>query len=193
LFEFALDLFVLYDICVVPDDPLGHLGYLRLLAPVFRRDHAPVNNRLVLQPQLLSNPDPPLCWVNLSRNLLLWVLLRFKVGVQQQLYPPHRILNVLILLKHPVRSQRRPRVILSLWLYPYGGVGVEIGEELTPGSDADGHETRIHGSSQLLTLPLVLVVGDETQDKHAWQQDRQEYDDSSHTFGKSANRVTCGH
>jgi hypothetical protein len=64
LFELALDLCVLDDVGVVADNPLGHPGYLNILAAVVRPHKPSVNHWLVLlDTQLLDHTLPTLCCV----------------------------------------------------------------------------------------------------------------------------------
>jgi hypothetical protein len=59
LLELALYLSVLDDVRIASDDLLGLLGDLLVLPPIRGHD-SPIDNGLLLRPQVLGDPLPPL-------------------------------------------------------------------------------------------------------------------------------------
>ena len=108
LLELALYLSVLDDVRVACDDLLGLLGDLLVLHPIRGHD-PPIDNGLLLRPQVLGDPLPSL-GVGPPAQLVLpagSICHRLEVGVQKKLDASHRLLDVLVIVE-TVADRRRP-------------------------------------------------------------------------------------
>jgi hypothetical protein len=130
LLELALYLSVFYDVRVACDDLFSLLGDLLVLPPIRGHD-PPIDNGLLLRPQVLGDPLPSL-GVGTPAQLILpacSICHRLEIRVQEKLDASHRLLDVLVVVE-TVADRRRPGEGFLIGrlqgLDPHGVVGVKV-------------------------------------------------------------------